>query len=247
MRLSNLRTPTRGYAHFLGKRNLPPKITEDKIKDLLPLIRSQWQPAIDEAICGHMRLAMEIVGRYLFALKSDRWVDDLVGAALLGLCQGVTWVSEGRLKDDGLSGYLVSTIHRFISDCIDHSPLVRIPQRTLDYHRQIGKSEAKMPKTVSIDGIVDFDRAYNRGAFKRRALFGMECEPSVESDCKITDLREIISKIAMSDTHRKILELREAGHKDAEISEQLSLSSTTIWLMRQEMQQRYLEITDELE
>lgn len=234
MRLSNLPTPTRGYTHFLGRCNLPGKIAEARLKEILPLIRLQNQNAIEEAICGHMRLAMEIVGRYLFVLKHDRWVDDLVGAAMEGLCDAVNNASA-RLRDDNLTGYIVATIHGRLSRCIDCMPVVRIPRQTRNSRKKAGKSDLPPdPQVLQIDTL------------SKLKHLNWLVPVSVNSDVKILELKEIIDKVAFSETHRKILGLLEQSYTLDEIAEQLDLAKTSVWLMRQEMQQRYLELTDGL-
>jgi len=245
MRLSGVKTSVKGYIHYLGSQNLPPRIDEKQIPSILSEIRLQNQSAIDKAIMGHARLAMEIVGRYLHALGSDRWADDLVGAAMLGLVQSVNWISIGRMPHDNLTAYIVDTIHRFISDCIDHSQIVRVPEVTRRQRaKRLGKDNLARPKTLSIHNVIKFE---SLPTLKKRSLFQVEQEPYHSSPVETIALREIVNKTPTTPLQKRILQLREEGHKDAEIAEILEISTTSVWLMRQEMHQRFIDMIGELE
>lgn len=89
----------------------------------------------DVLIKQHMTMAWKIASAHRRKLsaasKLGQGPDDLYGSAMLGLVQGVTWVAEGRLHDDGITGYLYVTIRRFVMDYCEADHLVPIDRRSL--------------------------------------------------------------------------------------------------------------------
>ncbi len=82
----NPRMPIKPFEHPLweGSKTL----TDDDAIALLYKI-SVDPAARDAMITGYTRLALSIAGQYLTVLKSRRWVDEVVSAALLGVIEGV--------------------------------------------------------------------------------------------------------------------------------------------------------------
>lgn len=198
-------------------------MTEDEIPALLACLRTGDANATERVILGHVRLAMQIVGRYLHRLKSDRLSDLLVSAALEGIIDAVHRVSAGSMEHDNLSGYVTDYIHRYVSRALEDVPTVRVPRTTQQSARYRGET-VRRPSRVGFD---------DPDLLRRTAK---------HDDINDFEIKEIIDKIIQSDLERRILELRQEGQTDAEIATALSLSKTSVFLIRKQVERRFLEL-----
>jgi hypothetical protein len=210
--------------HFFRGARLPSPVPEEEKEKLICKIRAGDREAAHLAILSHIYLSLNLVKNYKRSLGSRiRW-DELLSAALEGLCHGVNKIKEEGLPHNNLTGYLIETMHRFISDHLEKFPMVRIPGRTKRYRRQIGK-ELRQPETRELtESIVE-----SHFCDTRKKVSALEIE-------------EILGKIIQSPTEKSIIDLRMLGYKDAEIAFQLGLSKTSIFLMRRELERRFVTI-----
>jgi DNA-directed RNA polymerase specialized sigma subunit len=221
MRLSRQRIEGIEYRHPLFQANLP-VITQDRLAALIPKINER--EAYNEVIVGHVRLSMQIVGRYLRKLGSDRLAEDLVSAAYEGIVDAVDRISKGNLKHDNATAYIVEYIHWHISKVLEKRKIVYVPQSTIRDNRKAGKSVSKPHQIDFSDPSIE-----RRLSVRKMAL------PDFE-------IAEIVDKITTSDTERRILELRREGHVDAEIAETLGLAKTSVFIIRKDIEKRFLEL-----
>lgn len=71
-------------------------LNEPIAQKLAVLVRLGDQDCFDEMVKGYMRLALSIVGKYLRLLKSKRFIDDLVSAAMEGVVLAINDVKENQ-------------------------------------------------------------------------------------------------------------------------------------------------------
>lgn len=220
MRLSGQKVKGLEFRHPLFQAGLKP-ITPERVAVILPSIRSGDKKACEEAILGHTLLALQIVGRYLRRLDSDQQADDLSGAALEGIVVAIDKVAHGSMSHDNLTGYVTETIHRMISDYLVHAKLIYVPRETIRDAKRQGRQLPKLLKRVTLE-----DAAEQKAS-----------DVMLESE-----VDEILSKLFNSDTERKIIECRREGMSDADIASFLGLSKTTVFLIRKEVESRFLEL-----
>ena len=173
---------------------------------------------------GHLRLAMQIVGRYLYRLKSERLADVLVSAALEGVIDAIHRVSTGDgLTHDNLRGYVTDYIHQFVSKALEDSSSIRVPGRTLRDDKVLGRKTVK-PSRVGWD-----DPSLT-------AKITQPCDPDD------IEIKEIVAKACQSDLERQIVARRQEGMSDTEIGEELELGRTSVFLIRKQVERRFLEL-----
>jgi DNA-binding NarL/FixJ family response regulator len=150
--------------------------------------------------------------------------DILVSAALEGITDAVHHVSSGEgLTHDNLTGYVTDYIHRYVSRALEDQHTVRVPRTTMQDARAQGRTLI-CPSRVGFD-----DPALARRLAQHDELYDFE-------------IKELVDKVVQSDMERKILELRQSGHSDAEIATELSLSKTSVFLIRKQVERRFLEL-----
>lgn len=116
----------RGYSRsikcYFSDLKLPKQIESEELEILVTRLKSGDQSVAVEIINGHIRLAIDIATRY-----SLRDGDDIVSAAMYGVCQAVQWAPT-RLHDLNITPYIVATVHRFISDSHTENDVVHTPK-----------------------------------------------------------------------------------------------------------------------
>jgi RNA polymerase sigma factor (sigma-70 family) len=211
MILRNVRTRARSYIHDLGTVDLPDQLDPTVLESLVIKLKS-GEPVGPKIIEGHIKLAMAIVGRYYGRTRNS--ADDLVGAALYGLCQAVEWAPK-RLHDHNITPYIVSTIHRHISDHIEQNHLVRIPRETYKNLRETG-SVVPLPidKNRDLDIFID-DEEYE---------YVDRVTPVHKDDTPQIIIDEIRSSLMLTDFEDKMLDLKLKGFTYREIADRLGSS-----------------------
>ena len=113
---------SRSIQCYFSDLKLPKQIEEGELEALVTRLKNGDQSAAVKIINGHIRLAIGIATRYSL-LDSD----DIVSAAMYGVCQAVQWAPQ-RLKDLNITPYIVATVHRFISDSHAEDDVVHFPK-----------------------------------------------------------------------------------------------------------------------
>lgn len=216
MRLTRHKVGSRSFNHPFYTLELPDAIPEERKAGLISEIRGGSQQAAHLVVLSHLRLALNIVGRYLTVLGDASRSDDLVGAATEGLCYGVNKIKDEGLSHTNLTGYLTEIMHRFISEAIARAPVVHVPPGTKR------PKDAKKPATQELtDTVIEaqFDRKINTAS--------------------TIELKEIMDKIIHSDLERTIVDLRIAGYTDLDIANQTDMCNTSIYMIRRELGKRF--------
>lgn len=111
------------FTSWLGTQDLPHQIEETQLQQMVAKLRGGDDSVINPIIEGHIRLAMSIVAKYV--AKHPRRKNDIIGAALAGLTEGVR-KAQTALYDDNITPYLVVLVHRAISDFLEKDHLIPI-------------------------------------------------------------------------------------------------------------------------
>lgn len=225
MRLSRTKSKGRAIQHPFYKLILPDAIPDDEKPGLISEIKGGSIGAGHRVILSHLRMTLSIVGRYMACLDNQSKSDELVSAAVEGLVSAVNNIRENGLPHDNLTGYLVENVHTYISTAIEKFPTVRIPGRTKRRH----KGKFVTPTTAELtDKVIDqhFDRKISQSS-------------QIEAD-------EMVEQIVQSPRERQVIELRIEGYKDAEIAKLIGLGTTTVFVIRTQLQERFISLFGEI-
>lgn len=205
-----------GFSHPFYKLDVPPIVPQEEVVNLISEIRAGNKEAADRVVMCHIRLMLSIVGRYLTVHKDS---DSLTSAAVHGLCYAVNKIKEGSMDHDNLTGYLVEYIHRFLSEHLDRVSVVRVPRTTKQDHG--GKIRHPVIEELT-EAVIEqhFDK-------KSKVISKIE-------------LDEILDKIVQSPLERQIIEMRTENYKDDEIAIYVGLSKTSVFLIRRELEHRFV-------
>lgn len=215
MYLAGKHIPARGFQHFLGTLNLKKQIPPTELIDLVHRLKTGDTNALKIIIEGHMRLCMQIVGRYLTYFKYDL-ADDLVGEALLGLTETVHRAVT-KLRDDYITPYIVASVHSCLSRFLRENKTVRVPARS-QRHYKIGQ--------VIISELTEESNI-------------KQLEPDIFDAIEFYDL---LDKACKTSVDREILRLRCKLFSDEEISKSIGLSRSTVAKLRLAIEQRLKEL-----
>lgn len=119
---------TNGVYRQVLTGNVPEAMSEKKKLEILKLTREGDTDAKEILILSHLRLAISIVNRYTRSFDCNYLADELDNAAIVGLVTAVDNVARGRVKHDNVTGYIVTVVHRYISDCLRKSSLIPVPR-----------------------------------------------------------------------------------------------------------------------
>ncbi len=218
--LKHVTTAGRSFTHPLFHKGIKP-LGKDEAPALVARLRAGSIEARQRAVEGITRLALLIVGRYIAVYpKIAYYCDDMVSAAMDGTVEGVQHFGT-ECKHDNLVGYVRMFIHRKISEAILDSHTVRVPARSVSRHL---KNDNKI-------------------IFPHRVPLSDDCQ-KISANKPISDLEveEILAKTVQNEDEQTILTARQEGRNDQEIAEMMGSSKTTVFLIRREMENRFLEL-----
>lgn len=217
MLLRKIKSRSSSYDHWLRSQDLPERLARPESEVLADLRRGA---ARDEAVLGHIRLAMQIAGRYIAKLNRSDKADALVSAAILGLAEGVQKVISGSMKHDNLVGYLVEQMHFAISKELEDERMFGAAARTRRWRRQNGIQKPDIKQETLTDEIT-----------------------TTNGETEIFEINEAIRSLNLSDSEREIVDLRVQGFRDDYIGNVVGLSSHSVCMIRKDLQTRYLGAT----
>lgn len=190
------------YNHPLWN-DLPPSfLTIEDVKELVQ--NKEWERLI--LLFGRRGL---LIAGYYIARGGD--IDEMVSAAMLGICVAVAEMKKDDFTNDNPRGYITSFIHQACFEVLCHDtliPVARYAKRTYDTKRIF-----TCPLIDASDGTDDFD---------------------------IIEFDEIMDKIVDSEIEREVYEHRRVGYKDDEIAEILNVSRSTVSRIRSTLYERFV-------
>lgn len=204
----------RGYSRsikcYFSDLKLPKQIEPTALEALVIRLKNGDQSAAVEIINGHIRLAISIATRY--SLRSG---DDIVSAAMYGVCQAVQWAPT-RLKDLNITPYISATIHRFISDSHTEEDVVHFPKGiekvTVNYIPWVAERNA------DCDIFIDDER------------HGPDTLIPVSYD-DLFNLEEAIADLNLPRSHTLVLKLKLEGYTHEQIGQKLEIKKRDITRM----------------
>jgi DNA-directed RNA polymerase specialized sigma subunit len=196
--------------------------TPQEAEALLPRVRAGDIKAKQEMVTGYMRLALTIAGLYYAKLKSKRWVDELVDAAMMGVVEGVDRLHKvGDSSHSNPKSLVTEYIHLAISNMLDDDKFIRIPGRT--QRDRDGRSEERIQEFSKVsDSDTNDCILYSR----------------ISPDADLVELENLIDQIIETDMEATVVALRRDGHNDQEIGDQLGISRQAVQVIRQDLHDR---------
>lgn len=143
MSLRNRAIKGKSFNHPFAKSDLATPMS-DQEKEIAIRV-GNW----DHLIEAHMRLGCSIAGRYV---KFGGDPDEMVSAAMLGICDAVDRFKKDKTKTDNITGYIIAYIHQHCSKTLRRDRAVPSPQR-----RKFTKTEELRDAIENDFNIVDFD------------------------------------------------------------------------------------------
>ena len=126
MSLRNRSIQGKSFFHPLSKANLAKPLNDKEKENAIK--EKDWNCLIE----AHMRLGCSIAGRYV---EYDADPDEMVSAAMLGICVAVDRFKKKSSGTDNITGYIVAYIHQYCSevarrDCVIPPPQKKKPNKT---------------------------------------------------------------------------------------------------------------------
>lgn len=229
------RMASKSFKSYLGSQNLPQPLPKDQLNDLVIKLCHEDKRAhvMGAIIKGHIRLASQIAGRYMW--KHPHKTEDIVAAAMHGLVQAVEWAPE-RLHDHNITPYIVTTIHRFISEYLERDHLVRIPRDT--YKKRL-LTHKYLPITFPIDPRKEDDEEN----YEHDTIGSLE--PSVYDVDKPIEFDDLCNRLDLNYEERKIINLRVKGYDHEEIAQIIGKKRQWVGFVLGKLQERYIKIFGE--
>lgn len=198
-----------------------------KQEELAPLVDQlrQGNEAVKATIiANHMRLAMAIVAKYTG--RYPYLIDDMVGAAMMGICQAVDWAPT-RLYDNNITPYIYQTVERHIRDLIETRFVINIPRKTF---KTLYEEEGAFLPIVQTIHSTKFDEdnphddydLLDEIALKRVEEYPMFFE-------------ELLESLALTARERMIIDLLIEDYNQTEIAQLIGVSSERVRQIRMEI------------
>lgn len=218
MFLAGIKTRGRGIT---APKSIPlsDQVDPQRLEQLTARLRADEASQIekDEIARGHIRLAIQVAGRYAGAYPA--LTDDLVSCALFGIVYGMSIAH--KMHDNCITPWLVANMHRHCSRFILTEPNLRIPVTTLKRLEEKGVEVTKAT-IVPIDDSKDGT-----------------CSAVAVEYAEVNEVREQLFRCAQDEMDRQILELREQGYDDPQIAEIFGCSRQTVNLRRNNIERRF--------
>lgn len=115
MTLKNIKMKGQSYNHHFT----------DLAQPLNNVVKAVEEGRWDDLIKSHMRLGCMIAGRYVRIGGNS---DEMVSAAMLGVCEAVNKIKKNGLEHENITGYIIHYIHRFCSEVLRKDTVVPMPR-----------------------------------------------------------------------------------------------------------------------
>lgn len=190
------------YKHPLWANFPPNSLTTEEVKELVR--NKEWE----QLILKLGRSGLFIAGFYI---QMGGNTDEIVSAAMLGLCAAIDKMKNNDFENINPRGYVTSYIHQYCFDTLENDTLIPVTRYARKRHNI--KRIHTCPLIDTLDGTDDFD---------------------------IIEFNEIMEKIVESELEREVLEHRRIGFEDDEIAVILCVSRSTISRIRSTLYERFV-------
>jgi hypothetical protein len=206
------------FNHPLMDR-LPPIPDNDRLETLTNLTMAGDTVAREILIQHFLLVAKRALGIILAIYPLHmRNLDDMVGEAALIVVTLVDQIHSGDLVyNDKLLNYVATVVLSRVNEMLSEGHVIRVPFTT---QRRLWNTGKEPLVEISSEEI------------------SLIPSPPTATDF---DVREALDVVICAPIERQIVDLREAGYSDLEISEVLGFTQQTVNLLRLNLYQRYLE------
>lgn len=200
-----------------------------KNEELYVRVMAGDEQAHQEMIESNMALVGSNVNEYVRKHPEAAHLrDDLRSAGYVGLVQAVGAMAKHRdPENSNPTGYMSVAIRREISRCADNEGTISIPDRT---QREARKENRPLAAPAVCQGIP-------------KSL----ADSAPDAAQELIEIRDLLDSCCQSEDERTILRMREGGYADRDIAKEIGLAHTTTYMMRRELEKRYLRKIQELE
>ncbi len=215
-------------------RKLPPRINEERLRELVPLLKKGDKTVEKEIIEGHLRLATTIAIAKGMKKGKRKEIDDLIGEAEYAVTKAVRRVKRGALRrDDNITGYIIDYIKKHLHEVMTKK-LMGVPHRTVSYwNSRLDERARHLPiKVMEIHSSEKFE-----GNMKNYTP-----PSSDKEEIDKIDMEEIIDMLPHSLLEKKLIELRKKGMTYIEIEREIGYSTSRIQQLMSEMEDQLDEI-----
>ena len=185
--------------------------------ELAEQVRLGNKEARERMILGYTKLAMHKVDSWLAVFPTLAYLsDDMVSEGFLAITRAVNKIAEGDLPEkNNPTGYISVAIHNGLSNFV------------------MGEATIRVPRSVESD---------QRASVSARVFVGLESEMGASMvHERLFEIKDVLDSICQTEYDTTIMELRSHGYTDAEVAEQLELPPTTVYMLRRELYERFLE------
>lgn len=191
----------------IGKKDIP-KLSEEEFVRVLIATSNGCKESRDKLILSLTPLAMNIVGRYLTVLHTNRLQDELVGAALLAVTRLANQIMQGRsIGDFKITGLFVIHVHNALASVVANSDIIRVPYRTQRERVKTGREPVPVPKVSNLEHSERLRvNSTNDDVVARQGWWRLR----INSSKSLTDfeIEELVAKICNTEFERSVLALR---------------------------------------
>ncbi len=215
MWLLGSKIPPIAFKHPL--RNLYPEIDNGQARKLLPALRAGDKAAFKALVEGCINHALDIAGQYLAVLRSKRFIDDLTGAAMLGVHEAVDRLQRDHaIGNDKPVSYICGGIHGAVAKELENDKFIKASDKTL--------AKYKVPSRITSPEALEviFESTADKSSFSN-------------------DVEDVLVGLAENELEEKVIEHRKDGYTDEETAELLGVSRATVQVIRQNLNDRFTE------
>lgn len=231
------------------KFKLPPRITENEVLDLLPLVRQQNEAAKQRMTEGYIRLVAAITARY--ALSYPNRARELFSVGLLALTVAIDRVSKniGCETHDNVSAYVHKYVKYEILEWIKIDHTVRPPlnspwllQKLKEHGREyLYREFGCIPYVEDIVNEYGTESCGESDGYPRRTVLPLIMIKKDQNRFDFTQV-ELLESDFLTQKEKTILKLRIDGHTNARIGRAIGYSEARVGQMIAGMEKRVRKI-----
>jgi RNA polymerase sigma factor (sigma-70 family) len=216
------------------KRNdptYPKELKPEELEILIGQLRSANSKEVETALFNaHVRIGMNIVGKYAYQLSKNypldpNMEDDLINEMCMGIIIGIKRAVM-KLKDNNITGFIILRIHKRLSSFIKKE--YKSHKRIIDLERGSNKRLDELVPEHNTKG--------KKNKFELRASIHNK---SRNNNIKMIELMEIINLSIKTEAEQKVFNMREQGYRDHEIASELGVTRERVNQIRSKIRKRF--------